>query len=202
MKKTIFCFLFVFLLSGCKPRQTTFSGVISQVFETYLVVTVSDNPSFEEAIVYFSENLTLSFTPEIGQEITVKGSSPSMEGNIASLTADAITLKEKEGSKVSYKKISPDEAKTIMKSNPNVIILDVRTEEEYAEGHIPNSILLPDFEISQRAASVLPDRSAAILIYCRSGRRSEASVHLLISMGYTNVTDFGGILDWTGEIVK
>ena len=80
--------------------------------------------------------------------------------------------------------------------------MDVRTEEEYVEGHIQNAILLPDFEISQRAASVLPNRSAPILIYCRSGRRSEAAARLLISMGYTDVTDFGGILDWTGEIVK
>lgn len=84
----------------------------------------------------------------------------------------------------------------------DVIILDVRTQAEFAEGHIPNALLLPDNEIKQRAEELLPDKEQTILVYCRSGRRSELAAKELIQLGYTNVYDFGGILDWTGDVVK
>ena len=100
-----------------------------------------------------------------------------------------------------YIKITPQEAQSMM-TNSDVIILDVRTQDEYDEGHIPNAILLPDFEIGQKAELVIKDKSATILVYCRSGRRSENASRELIGLGYIGVYDFGGILDWPGEIVN
>ena len=101
-----------------------------------------------------------------------------------------------------YKKISADKAQEIIADESDVIILDVRTESEYNSGHIANSILLPYDIISEQAESLLADKDAKILIYCRSGRRSAIAAKELISLGYTDVYDFGGINDWPYEIVK
>jgi rhodanese-related sulfurtransferase len=86
-----------------------------------------------------------------------------------------------------------------MRANPNAIILDVRTAQEFATGKIPGAILLPDFDIRERAARVIPNKNALILVYCRSGARSREAAYELISMGYTNVFDFGGINSWPYE---
>ncbi len=99
-----------------------------------------------------------------------------------------------------YKKITPEEALEMM--DGTAVILDVRTQEEYDEGHIDGAVLLVDTEIKSKAEDVLTDKSQKILVYCRSGRRSAQAAKELIAMGYTNVYDFGGILDWTGEIIK
>ncbi len=100
-----------------------------------------------------------------------------------------------------YKKITAAEAASMMKED--VIILDVRTQTEYDEGHIPNAILLPDTDVNTRAYDALPNKSQTILVYCRSGRRSANAAKQLIDMGYTAVYDFGGIAtDWQGEVVK
>lgn len=95
-----------------------------------------------------------------------------------------------------YRKISAREAKNIMQSDDPHIILDVRTEEEFNESHIPNAILIPEDEIKERIRAEVPDKNMVILIYCRSGSRSEKSARKLIAMGYRNVFDFGGIIDW------
>jgi rhodanese-related sulfurtransferase len=84
----------------------------------------------------------------------------------------------------------------------DAIILDVRTQEEFDEGYIANAVLLPYTEISEKAASFLPDKDQTVLIYCRAGRRSEIAARELIDMGYTKVYDFGGIQDWTDGLVK
>ena len=101
-----------------------------------------------------------------------------------------------------YRKISAEEAREIMESSENYILLDVRTEEEYKEARIAGAVLIPDFEITERAESELPDKNAIILVYCRSGRRSENAARKLVGMGYTNIYDFGGILDWPYETVS
>jgi len=93
-------------------------------------------------------------------------------------------------------RISPSEAHAKMQAHPNAIILDVRTSGEFAAGRIPGAILLPNDEIRFRAQDVLPNKNALILVYCRSGARSQDAAENLIYMGYTNVFDFGGILDW------
>ena len=95
--------------------------------------------------------------------------------------------------------ITPSQAREKMLADPSAIILDVRTQQEFDEERIPGAILLPDFEVEARAAEVLPDRDALILVYCRSGRRSKIAADLLVSMGYTNVYDFGGIISWPYE---
>jgi phage shock protein E len=100
-----------------------------------------------------------------------------------------------------YKKITPVEAKTLIDAG-NVIILDVRTQEEFDLGHIKDAVLLPNTDIAAKAAAVLPDKSAKILVYCRSGNRSGTASKELIAMGYTDVLDFGGINDWPYDTVK
>lgn len=98
--------------------------------------------------------------------------------------------------------ISAEKAKEIIDTEEDEIVLDVRTEEEYNEGHIKGAVLLPDNEIKEKVEAVIPDKSKSVLVYCRSGRRSAAAAKELIDMGYTNVFDFGGIMDWNYEIVK
>ena len=100
-----------------------------------------------------------------------------------------------------YHKISPQEAKERMDKNAKVIILDVRTKGEYAEGHIKNAILVPNESIGTEPPKELPDKNAEILVYCRSGRRSKAGAEALVSLGYTDVRDFGGIIDWPYDVV-
>jgi rhodanese-related sulfurtransferase len=90
----------------------------------------------------------------------------------------------------------------MMTKNKSYILLDVRTEEEFKERHIKGAVLIPDFQIKQRAETELTDKNALILIYCRSGRRSANSARRLIEMGYTNVYDFGGIIDWPYDTVR
>ncbi len=101
----------------------------------------------------------------------------------------------------SFEQISPAVAKSLMESERDCVILDVRTEEEFAEGHIKNAILIPDYEIEAKAESILQDKKQLILVYCRSGRRSKLAAQALVDMGYTNVNEFGGIIDWNYEIV-
>jgi len=112
---------------------------------------------------------------------------------------------DRNNAKVEYKKITSDEAAAMMTDTDRgnkVVVLDVRTQEEFDEGHIKNAVLLPDYEIKDKAEIILYDKNETILIYCRTGRRSENAAKELIAMGYTNVYDFGGIIDWSGEIVK
>ena len=100
-----------------------------------------------------------------------------------------------------YKQITPAEAKDLMDSKENYVILDVRTMEEFAEGHIEGAILIPDYEIGEKAESVLTDKNQLILVYCRSGRRSKNAASELAALGYTNIQEFGGIIDWPYSMV-
>ena len=106
------------------------------------------------------------------------------------------------GGSASYDRISGAEAKALMDSESGYIIIDARTQEEYDEGHIPGAILIPEYEIAARAENELPDKNQLILVYCRSGRRSKIAAEELVKLGYTNVKEFGGIIDWEHEIVK
>ncbi len=106
------------------------------------------------------------------------------------------------GASASYEQISGAEAKALMDSESGYIIIDARTQEEYDQGHIPGAILIPEYEIADRAEKELPDKDQLILVYCRSGRRSKIAAEELVKLGYTNVKEFGGIIDWKYEIVK
>ena len=106
------------------------------------------------------------------------------------------------GGALSYEQINGAEAKALMDRESGYIIIDARTQSEYDEGHIPGAILIPEYEIAQRAENELPDKNQLILVYCRSGRRSKIAAEELVKLGYTNVKEFGGIIDWEYEIVK
>lgn len=107
-----------------------------------------------------------------------------------------------DGGSATYEQISGAEAKALMDSESGYIIIDARTQPEYDEGHIAGAILIPEYEIADRAEKELPDKNQLILVYCRSGRRSKIAAEELVKLGYTNVKEFGGIIDWKYEIVK
>ena len=122
---------------------------------------------------------------------------------LISLSLFGMTACGSENGKAStYEQITAEQAKTIMDTDKDYIIIDARTEEEFAEGHIENAILIPEYEISNRAEEELPDKEQLILVYCRSGRRSKIASEELVKLGYTNVKEFGGIIDWPYETVK
>ena len=100
-----------------------------------------------------------------------------------------------------YHKISASDAKARLDSGDELILLDVRTKEEFDAGHIAGAVLLPNETILDSQPDALPDLNAEILIYCRSGNRSAQAANKLVAMGYTNVYDFGGIIDWPYEVV-
>jgi len=103
--------------------------------------------------------------------------------------------------KAAYRQITMEDAAAMMEEEAEYIILDVRTKEEYASGHIPNAINIPNEVIGSEEIPELPDKDQLILVYCRSGNRSKQASKKLANLGYTNVVEFGGIMDWTGEIV-
>ncbi|MCX7709474.1 MAG: rhodanese-like domain-containing protein [Clostridia bacterium] len=100
---------------------------------------------------------------------------------------------------LSYKNIKPEEAKKRLDRETGIILLDVRTLEEYQEKHIPNSLLIPVDVIEKEAPAKLTNKEAEIFVYCRSGRRSVAAAEALVKMGYSNVYNLGGIIDWPYE---
>ena len=107
------------------------------------------------------------------------------------------------GAPMTYKMVSMEEGLEIAKNNPEAIIVDVRRDDEYKTGHIPGAVLLTMETITaETAAKVLPDKNQMILIYCRSGRRSKIAAQSLLDLGYTNLIEFGGILDYKGEVEK
>ena len=118
-------------------------------------------------------------------------------GNAGNDSADVIS----ENSSATYTQISQEEAKEMMGKDDDHIVVDVRRADEYAAGHIPGAILIPNEEIGTEQPAELPDLDQIILVYCRSGNRSKQASQKLADMGYTNVYEFGGIIDWTGEVV-
>ena len=113
----------------------------------------------------------------------------------------SIIVAEK-GEKAMYEQITPEEAKKVMDSGEEHIILDTREQDEFDEGHIPGAILIPYTKIESKAEEMLPDKDKLILVYCRSGRRSKIAAEALSKLGYTNVKEFGGIIDWPYEVEK
>lgn len=113
----------------------------------------------------------------------------------------SIIVAEK-GEKAMYEQITAEDAKKIMDAGKEHIILDTREQDEFDEGHIPGAILIPYTEIENKAEEMLPDKDKLILVYCRSGRRSKIAAESLAKLGYTNVKEFGGIIDWPYEVEK
>jgi rhodanese-related sulfurtransferase len=146
--------------------------------------------------VGYGEELEIPFNLLVGQRLIFTVLPEIRESYPVQVTAVKIEWPEDSVDAAGeYRKITPEEAKEMIDAG-DVIILDVRTEQEFEEAHIENAILLPDYDIEALAPETLTDKDATILIYCRSGRRSEAAAKELIEMGYTNTYDFGGIIDW------
>ena len=112
-----------------------------------------------------------------------------------------VPTEEDAPSKAAYHKISAEDAYEMMVSQ-EVVVVDVRTREEYDGGHIENAVLVPNESIESEMPEALPDKEATLLIYCRSGRRSKQAAEKLLELGYQNVYDFGGVIDWPYELVK
>ena len=114
------------------------------------------------------------------------------------LTACGEEKEDKQGA--GYMNITAQQAKELMDSQTGYVILDTRTQEEYDQGHIPGAIVLPYDEVLERAEGILTDKDQLILVYCRSGRRSKLAADDLVKLGYTNIREFGGIIDWPYEV--
>lgn len=109
---------------------------------------------------------------------------------------------EESETKNGYRQVTAEEAIAIMDKEENYILLDVRTREEYENAHIPGAICIPNETIGTEEIPELPDKDQLILVYCRSGNRSKQAAEKLAALGYTNIVEFGGILDWTGDTVS
>ncbi len=168
-------------------------------------------PASEPALTA-SSTIVPEATPEAAVEIPEAGCEscdlpeiiPLPEGY--NLEDDLAAMAEENGSSDEaaagvFQTISVQEAKEMMDSGEAIIIVDVRTREEYEAGHIPGALLIPNETISDQQPELLPDQSATILVYCRSGNRSRQASQKLADMGYTAVYDFGGIIDWPYETV-
>ena len=119
------------------------------------------------------------------------------------LLSACVAKQQSTAEKPEYQKISAQQAKEIMDKGTYDIIVDVRTAQEYAQGHIPNAILVPNETITtSRRPDELPDLNAVLLVYCRSGNRSAQAVKKLVALGYTKVYDFGGIGNWPYEVTR
>ena len=130
----------------------------------------------------------------------------ALAASLALLAGCALSKTKKDTSedttdKAAYHKISVEEAYEMMASQ-EVVVVDVRTREEHESGHIENAVLVPNESIGSEMPEALPDKEATLLIYCRSGRLSKEAAQKLLSLGYQNVYDFGGVIDWPYELVK
>ena len=213
MKKLIAVLLLLICmlgLVGCNNRSMNYiianepniTGVVKEANEQSILI---ENEKGEYWVSLSVENEDSMTHFSIGDEVVVY-----YDGNIAESypmqinTVYAITLKEpadraENNQEAVYVKITAEEAKQIMDSEEGYVILDVRTQEEYDQGHIPGAILIPDTEVEVTAEDVLTDKDQLLLVYCRSGRRSKLAAEALVELGYTNIKEFGGIIDWPYE---
>lgn len=170
--------------------------------KTFLILTlmfllVSCGTAGEESSQPTQNQSVIPQTSE--QEATQDSEQSSQSGLESDSQLSEESVSETEGI---YLNISAEEAKEIMDSESDYIILDVRTVEEYTEKHIPGAVLIPDYEIREKAEKILTDKNQLLLVYCRSGRRSKNAAEDLVDLGYTNIMEFGGIIDWPYETVS
>lgn len=125
-----------------------------------------------------------------------------MKKAMAGVLLAALLLAGSALGEIFYRKITQEEAAQIMAGDEDFLLLDVRMEEEYDEGHIPGAINLPNEDIDTEPPEALPDKNQMILVYCRSGRRSREASEKLAALGYTQVLEFGGIITWPGDIIS
>ena len=214
MKKPIALMLVLLCLlglAGCSNRSMNYiianepniTGVVKEANEQSILI---ENEKGEYWVSLNVENKDSTTHFNLGDEVVVYYNGIIAESYPMQInTVYAITLKEpadraENNQEAVYVNITAEEAKQIMDSEEGYIILDVRTQEEYDQGHIPGAILIPDTEVEVTAEEVLTDKDQLLLVYCRSGRRSKLASEILVELGYTNIKEFGGIIDWPYEI--
>ena len=198
-------------LAGCSNRSMNYiianepniTGVVKEANEQSILI---ENEKGEYWVSLNVENKDSTTHFNLGDEVVVYYNGIIAESYPMQInTVYAITLKEpadraENNREAVYVNITAEEAKQIMDSEEGYVILDVRTQEEYDQGHIPGAILIPDTEVEVTAEDVLTDKDQLILVYCRSGRRSKLASEILVELGYTNIKEFGGIIDWPYEV--
>ncbi len=216
-KLTAVLFILILSLSGCGKanKNITFTGKFDSVVgKDSMKITNIKDAQFNEASVSLAKNCKIKDKSGNQIELPIINIGDIVKATILPeiresfpVQVTAIEVVVLEGNDVvqttaKYNKISSEEAKKMMDSDKDIIILDVRTQAEYEESHIKGAIRITDTGLSKLAPSMLPNKDAKILVYCRSGRRSKASSEGLLSMGYTNIYDFGGIIDWNYDTVS
>lgn len=193
------------VLSACAAEgpPIVFTGMIESVTGNSLTVNTPDKVGFDKAVVSFDNALSLDFTPEPGMTVEITILPEIRESYPVQVTATAIKLISKDPvlPEPTYVKITAQEAKALMDAG-GVVVVDVREQYEYDEEHIEGALLLPVGKIATDAPVLLPDKDATILVYCRSGNRSIIASNALLDLGYTDVRDFGGIINWPYGTVK
>lgn len=198
MKKIILMLIpMIFLITGCtKEGNITFEAQIESLGDQSMIVATNGGVGFDKASVGLS-TAKIEGDLVVGEKVEITIHPEVRESYPVQVTAIKVKVME-----VGYQKISPEEAKEMIEKGEYGVILDVRTLDEYNEGYIEGATLLPNNEIKKKAEIILYDKEEVILVYCRSGRRSEVAAKELAVMGYINVYDFGGIIDWPYEVVK
>lgn len=201
MKKGLLIFLSLLMLSGCsqKKEEITFQGVIEDVTSESVLVRTEELP--EGDLIWVNINdIDVNFSVQEGQVLNISIGDEIAESYPLQAAATKVELvKEVQKEEVKVKTITAQEAKEIMDSEEEYTLLDVRTQTEFDAGHIPGALLISSTELKDEAVEKLPNPKAKILVYCRSGNRSAKAAQLLVDMGYTDVYDFGGIIDWPYE---
>lgn len=196
--------LCLILFTACSEKENlTFTGTIEQAGESSIMVYTEDFASGDRVNVSY-KGMTLEFEPATGQQVIVTVRPDIGETYPVKADAVSIQLREEESeveSTAQENKITSERAYEMMREG-GVTVVDVRREDEYAEGHIEGAMLLPLDVLVNLAEDKLPDKSATILVYCRSGNRSAKAALQLAGLGYENVYDFGGIIDWPYEVTK
>ena len=185
--------------AGCTDKESRFTvtAEITGLAEGGVTI-LADYPEtagFTSAFVAVPETVAEGFTFKTGQKVEITLRHTAGGSGTDDLEAVAVKLIEEQDVTVPYQTITPEQAKQFIDAGGSVI-LDVRQPDEYATGHIRSAVLLPVGEIEAQSATVLPDKDMKILVYCRSGNRSAVAAAALQTLGYTDVNDFGGIIDW------
>ena len=207
------------LLSGCAGDGTKtledhprVQGVVESLAADSLTLKVEPGEEAlqsSDRIVVFLDKLNGEDTPElaVGDRIAVyydgqiAESYPAQIHQVYGIVRLDTTQEEVEASVAAFTQITPQQAKAYMEQMPQAIVLDVREEYEYEAGHIPGAVLFPLGTIERgSAAQVIPEQDTMVLVYCRSGSRSKMAANRLVQLGYTQVYEFGGILDWPYEV--
>ncbi len=165
---------------------------IATVYISFLTGCANEKITSDKSTGNTSSTNDESTSDESTRDETISNETTSDETISDETTGDETAILEK---------ITAEAAKKMMDENEELIILDVRTQEEFDTGHIEGAVLIPDSDIKKKAEEILKDKSATILLYCRSGRRSALAAQDLSDLGYTAIYDFGGIIDWTYDVV-